>query len=328
MNSATIFELGEIESLKRATKFLKPGEFALVGSGDDAAVVRADGSFVVTTDTMVENHDFKTEWSSGFDLGWKAAATNLSDVAAMGARPTALVVAVVATKTTTVAWLEDFARGLQVACDELAPGCGVVGGDLAVGEAVVIAVTAHGQLDGRNPVLRSGAREGDLLAVAGTLGRAAAGLALLSNPDADLRNVYPEITEIQLRPKPPIQLGVAAGLAGATAMLDVSDSLAKDAGRIADASEVTLAISNQKLLGYFAVLEQVAQSITARGSEASEKDWVLFGGEDHSLLCTFPKDAEIPTGFKVIGEVQRRQESPVTLDGLPLETKGWDSVSN
>lgn len=328
MNSATIFELGEIESLKRATKFLKPGEFALVGSGDDAAVVRADGSFVVTTDTMVENHDFKTEWSSGFDLGWKAAATNLSDVAAMGARPTALVVAVVATKTTTVAWLEDFARGLQVACDELAPGCGVVGGDLAVGEAVVIAVTAHGQLDGRNPVLRSGAREGDLLAVAGTLGRAAAGLALLSNPDADLRNVYPEITEIQLRPKPPIQLGVAAGLAGATAMLDVSDSLAKDAGRIADASEVTLAISNQKLLGYFAVLEQVAQSITARGSEASEKDWVLFGGEDHSLLCTFPKDAQIPTGFKVIGEVQRRQESPVTLDGLPLETKGWDSVSN
>lgn len=328
MNSATIFELGEIESLKRATKFLKPGEFALVGSGDDAAVVRADGSFVVTTDTMVENHDFKTEWSSGFDLGWKAAATNLSDVAAMGARPTALVVAVVATKTTTVAWLEDFARGLQVACDELAPGCGVVGGDLAVGEAVVIAVTAHGQLDGRNPVLRSGAREGDLLAVAGTLGRAAAGLALLSNPDADLRNVYPEITEIQLRPKPPIQLGVAAGLAGATAMLDVSDSLAKDAGRIADASEVTLAISNQKLLGYCAVLEQVAQSITARGSEASEKDWVLFGGEDHSLLCTFPKDAQIPTGFKVIGEVQRRQESPVTLDGLPLETKGWDSVSN
>jgi thiamine-monophosphate kinase len=328
VNSATIFELGEIESLKRATKFLKPGEFALVGSGDDAAVVRADGSFVVTTDTMVENHDFKTEWSSGFDLGWKAAATNLSDVAAMGARPTALVVAVVATKTTTVAWLEDFARGLQVACDELAPGCGVVGGDLAVGEAVVIAVTAHGQLDGRNPVLRSGAREGDLLAVAGTLGRAAAGLALLSNPDADLRNVYPEITEIQLRPKPPIQLGVAAGLAGATAMLDVSDSLAKDAGRIADASEVTLAISNQKLLGYFAVLEQVAQSITARGSEASEKDWVLFGGEDHSLLCTFPKDAQIPTGFKVIGEVQRRQESPVTLDGLPLETKGWDSVSN
>lgn len=328
MNSATIFELGEIESLKRATKFLKPGEFALVGSGDDAAVVRADGSFVVTTDTMVENHDFKTEWSSGFDLGWKAAATNLSDVAAMGARPTALVVAVVATKTTTVAWLEDFARGLQVACDELAPGCGVVGGDLAVGEAVVIAVTAHGQLDGREPVVRSGAREGDLLAVAGTLGRAAAGLALLSNPDADLRNVYPEITEIQLRPKPPIQLGVAAGLAGATAMLDVSDSLAKDAGRIADASEVTLAISNQKLLGYFAVLEQVAQSITARGSEASEKDWVLFGGEDHSLLCTFPKDAEIPTGFKVIGEVQRRQESPVTLDGLPLETKGWDSVSN
>lgn len=328
MNPVTIFELGEIESLKRATKFLKPGDFALVGSGDDAAVISSSGSFVVTTDTMVENHDFKTKWSSGFDLGWKAAATNLSDVAAMGAKPTAIVVALVVSKTTTIAWLEDFARGLQLACDELAPGCGVVGGDLALGEAITIAVTAHGQLEGRAPILRSGAKAGDVVAIAGTLGRAAAGLALLQNPDHELHRVYPEITSVQLRPNPPIALGLEASLAGATAMLDVSDSLAKDAGRIADAAKVTINISNQKLLGYFAVLEQVAQSITARGANASERDWVLFGGEDHSLLATFPNDAKLPTGFKVIGEVVERKSSALTLDGAPLETKGWDSVSD
>lgn len=328
MDSVTIFELGENESLKRATKFLKPGEFALVGSGDDAAVISSQGSFVVTTDTMIENHDFKTMWSSAYDLGWKAAATNLSDVAAMGARPTALVVALVVTKSTTISWLEEFARGLQAACDELAPGSGVVGGDLAVGEAITIAVTAHGQLEGRDPVLRSGAKQGDVLAVAGTLGRAAAGLALLSDKDADLHKVYPEITAIQLRPSPPVQLGIAASLAQATSMLDISDSLAKDASRIADASDVTLNIFNQKLSGYFAVLEQVAQSIASRGSTASEKDWVLFGGEDHALLATFPSDAKLPTGFKVIGEVTARKNSAVTLDGEVLEPKGWDSVAD
>jgi thiamine-monophosphate kinase len=238
------------------------------------------------------------------------------------------VVALVVTKTTTIHWLEEFARGLQSACDELAAGCGVVGGDLALGESVVIAVTAHGQLSDREPVLRSGARPGDIVAVAGTLGRAAAGLALLSNSDADLRNVYPEITQIQLRPNPPIALGLAASEAGATAMLDVSDSLAKDAGRIAEASDVTISFTGQKLNGYFAVLEQVAQSITSRGGSASEADWVLFGGEDHALLATFPKDSAIPTGFKVIGEVVPRSNANVILDGVELEPKGWDSVAD
>ncbi len=328
MESITIFELGENESLRRATKHLKPGEYAVVGSGDDAAVISSNGDFVVTTDTMIENHDFKTQWSTGFDLGWKAAATNLADVAAMGAKPTALVVALVVSKQTKIDWLEDFARGLQSACDELAPGCGVVGGDLALGEAITIAVTAHGQLEGRTPVLRSGAQNGDVVAIAGTLGRAAAGLAMLQNSDLGLKDVYPEITAVQLKPNPPIALGVLASLAGATSMLDVSDSLAKDCNRIAVASDVTISLRSNALLGYYAVLEQVAQSITARGANASEIDWVLFGGEDHALLATFPKDAKLPAGFKVIGEVTASGGARVFLDDAILEPKGWDSVSS
>ncbi len=328
MESITIFELGENESLRRATKHLKPGEYAVVGSGDDAAVISSNGDFVVTTDTMIENHDFKTQWSTGFDLGWKAAATNLADVAAMGAKPTALVVALVVSKQTKIDWLEDFARGLQSACDELAPGCGVVGGDLALGEAITIAVTAHGQLEGRAPVLRSGAQNEDVVAIAGTLGRAAAGLAMLQNSDLGLKDVYPEITAVQLKPNPPIALGVLASLAGATSMLDVSDSLAKDCNRIAVASDVTISLRSNALLGYYAVLEQVAQSITARGANASEIDWVLFGGEDHALLATFPKDAKLPAGFKVIGEVTASGGARVFLDDAILEPKGWDSVSS
>lgn len=328
MESITIFELGENESLRRATRHLKPGEYAVVGSGDDAAVISSNGDFVVTTDTMIENHDFKTQWSTGFDLGWKAAATNLADVAAMGAKPTALVVALVVSKQTKIDWLEDFARGLQSACDELAPGCGVVGGDLALGETITIAVTAHGQLEGRTPVLRSGAQNGDVVAIAGTLGRAAAGLAMLQNSDLGLKDVYPEITAVQLKPNPPIALGVLASLAGATSMLDVSDSLAKDCNRIAVASDVTISLRSNALLGYYAVLEQVAQSITARGASASEIDWVLFGGEDHALLATFPKDAKLPAGFKVIGEVTASGGAKVFLDDAILEPKGWDSVSS
>ena len=93
MDDLSLAELGEIESLRRTVKRLKPGEHALVGSGDDAAVVSATDSFLVSTDTLVENHDFKLEWSTGFDLGFKSVASNLADIAAMGATPTVLVVA-------------------------------------------------------------------------------------------------------------------------------------------------------------------------------------------------------------------------------------------
>ena len=172
----TVGQLGENESLRRTVSRLSAGEHTIVGSGDDAAVVATtDDRFVVTTDTMIEGHDFRLDWSSFYDLGFKAVATNLSDVAAMGATPTALVVAISVPVTTLIENLEAFADGLRDACQQLAPGCGVVGGDLASSEQVFISVTAHGALQGREPVLRSGAKSGEVIAFAGTLGRAAAG---------------------------------------------------------------------------------------------------------------------------------------------------------
>nr|WP_245741638.1 thiamine-phosphate kinase [Herbiconiux ginsengi] len=152
----------------------------LLGPGDDAAVLAApDGRYVVTTDMMIHGPDFRAAWSTAHDLGWKAAMTNLADVAAMGARPTALVMAIAAPLDTPVEVLLGIADGLRDACAAAAPGCGVAGGDLSVSATLTLAVTAFGDLEGRAPVTRAGARPGDTVAVAGALGRAGAGIWLL-----------------------------------------------------------------------------------------------------------------------------------------------------
>ncbi len=250
----------EREALKRIFPRLPESSATLVGPGDDAAVLAApDGRFVVTTDMMVHGPDFRLAWSSPEDLGWKAAATNLSDVAAMGAVPTALVVAIAAPQTFPVTHLEQIADGFRAACAELAPGCGVVGGDLSASDTLTLAVTAFGDLQGRAPVLRSGARAGDVVAVSGRLGAAAAGLRLLFAEAVDVDGVpdrdrfgavaaaHPDLVGAQLRPRPPVADGPLAADAGATAMLDLSDGLALDARRVAEASGVAIDLERSAL---------------------------------------------------------------------------------
>ena len=320
-NLETVAQVGENEALKRTIARLNLSEHALVGPGDDSAVISApDGRFTVTTDTLIEGHDFRLDWSAAYDLGWKAVASNLADVAAMGAVPTALVVALTVPGSTLVTWLEQFADGLAAACLALAPGCGVVGGDLAASDQVMISVAAHGSLEGREPVLRSGAQVGDIVAVAGTLGRAAAGLALLQSNNRDAISAYDDWVNVQRRPKPPIQAGPAAAIAGATSMLDLSDGLARDAARVAKASSVTIQIDPLQLQGFEAVLEESARAI-----EANPSDWVIGGGEDHSLLATFPAGATLPRAFKPIGVVLPPGPAPVMLGAQPLPERGWDS---
>ncbi len=287
-----------------------------VGPGDDAAVLHApDARVVATTDTLVHGPDFRLAWSSGADLGWKAAAVNLADVAAMGARPTGLLVALAMPADTRLSFVRDLAEGLAACCDALAPGCAVVGGDLTISSTLTIAVTALGSLDGRAPVLRSGARVGDTVALAGSAGVAARGLDLLfsrftdaagpiavdrGDLDADERKAL----DAQLRPSPPIALGAAAADAGATAMMDVSDGLALDATRLAAASGVTLALRAAEVGG--------------------DPRWAIDGGEDHALLATFPPRSALPEGFRSIGEVVAAGQHPLLLDGHPRAPRGWD----
>ena len=311
----TLGALGESAVLARIFPRLPSAAGELLGPGDDAAVVAApDGRVVITTDMMIHGPDFRLAWSTAHDLGWKAAASNLADVAAMGAVPTALVVALAAPVDTDVAFLERFADGLRDGCHALAPGCGVVGGDLSVSDTLTIAVTAFGDLEGRRPVTRSGARVGDTVAVSGVLGAAAQGLALLfaSAPEPDalaaaaLRREHPAAVGAQLAPSPPIADGRAAALAGATAMLDLSDGLAIDARRLALASGVGLDLS---------------AAAVAEGSVAPRL--ALDGGEDHSLLATFPPGAALPGGFRAIGVVVAGEG--VLVDGVAyLRRSGWD----
>src|SRR5690554_6707621 len=178
-NQDTLASLGESATLARIFPRLPAADAALLGPGDDSAVVAApDGRFVVTTDMMIHGPDFRLAWSRPHDLGWKAAASNLADIAAMGAVPTALVVAIAAPADSAISLLEGIADGLRDGCAAMAPGCGVVGGDLSVSSTLTIAVTAFGDLGARAPVLRSGARVGDQVAVSGALGAAAEALRL------------------------------------------------------------------------------------------------------------------------------------------------------
>lgn len=297
----TLAELGELGVLARIFPRLPKADATLLGPGDDAAVLAApDGRYVVTTDMLIHGPDFRWEFSAPDDLGWKAAATNLSDVAAMGARPTALVVAIAAPQSTPVSVLEGVADGLRSACAELAPGCGVVGGDLSTSDVFTIAVTAFGDLEGRRAVRRSGARPGDVVAVAGELGVAARGLRLLfeHGREGGLRADAHAVGR-QLRPMPPIGLGTVAADAGATAMMDVSDGLVLDARRLARASAVDLEFDGLT-------------------------DDEAHGGEDHALLAAFPPDVALPDGFRRIGLVVPGA-GRVLVGGAPVDKLGgWD----
>ncbi|MFK4760872.1 thiamine-phosphate kinase [Microbacterium sp. ZW T5_45] len=292
-----------------------PATHTILGPGDDAAVIAApSGSVVATTDTLVHGPDFRLAWSSGYDLGWKSAAVNLADVAAMGARPTALLVALAVPRDLPLSFVERLADGFREACAALAPGCSVVGGDLTVSDVLTVAVTALGDLEGRPAVTRSGARAGDVVAIAGELGVAARGLAILFGRFRDGTTPIPvdrgalaggeaAAVDAQLRPSPPIGLGPFAAVAGATAMMDVSDGLALDARRLAVASGVTVALRRADL-----------------GDDPLR---ALAGGEDHALLATFPPGALAP-GFRVIGEVRAAGEHSLLCDDEPVDVSGWD----
>ncbi len=329
-------DLDETELLSRIFPLLPPGDATEVGPGDDAAVVRApDGRYVVSTDVLVEDRHFRRRWSSGYDVGWRAAVQNLADVAAMGGRPTALVVSLVVPGDVPAVWVTDLARGLADATSPV--GAAVVGGDLSGGDAVVVAVTVHGDLAGRRPVLRSGARAGDVVAHAGVLGRSAAGLALLDGGAAEpaagapgASGRFAPLVAGYLRPVSPLRAGPAAGVAAATAMLDVSDGLLRDAGRLARASDVVVDLDRSALEPDVAALLPAARALgDGAGSEPEERAlaWVLGGGEDHGLLATFPAEGELPEGFRVVGRVRESDEPGprVVVDGRePAVGPGWD----
>lgn len=286
----------------------------MLGPGDDAAVVSApDGRVVATTDLLVDGRHFRRDWSTPYDIGRKAAAQNLADVVAMGAVPTSLLVGLAAPPDLAAFWAERFADGLRDECDLVEAG--VVGGDVVRSDVLLIAVTALGNLEGRLPVTRAGAQPGDVVAFAGRLGWAAAGLATLSRGFRSPRLVV----DAHRRPQPPYQAGPDAAKAGATSMVDISDGLVADLGHVARASAVHLDLRSDAF-EIPDVLRQVASALAV-----DPLTWVLRGGDDHALAATFAAGADIPAGWHLIGSVTEADvEGSVTVDEKPYAAGGFD----
>ena len=321
-----IHEVGESDLIERIDAALSgaPSSSVLVDRGDDAAVVEVGGGrVVVSADMLVEGRHFRRDWSTGYDAGVKAAAQNLADLAVMGARATNLVVALGLPADLEVEWVEELVAGMR---DEAATqGATIVGGDVVRADRVTIAVTALGGLLGRSPVLRSGAKPGDVVAVAGRLGWAAAGLSILSRGFRTPR----ALVDAHRRPTPPYGAAAEATEAGASAMIDVSDGLVADLGHVARASGVAIRIDPQLLT----VEEPVASAAAA--FSADPLVWLLTGGEDHAFVATFPASAALPSGFRVIGSVSAVGDVDVldapgvTVGGrVPRGGGGHDHFSN
>jgi thiamine-monophosphate kinase len=303
---------GEFDAIDRLRRRLPVPPAGQVWIGDDAAVLgTAQGRLVLTTDLAVAGVHADLEVIGLDDLGWRAFAAAVSDVAAMGARPLGAVVGVAGPPTTDLDLLYD-----GIAASSEAHGCPVVGGDLSNSTELVLAVTVTGHVEGEpGPVLRSGARPGDSLLVTGALGAAAAGLRALQARDevgapGDAGGVTLEMAH--RRPRARLAEGETARRAGASAMIDVSDGLLADLGHVADASGVGFR------------LDEVPVSPGATIDDA------LGGGEDYELVVAVADDERLMAAF---AEAGLRPPLPIgactadpaerTLAGRRVTAVGW-----
>ncbi len=316
---ATLADVGEFGLVGALAARFEQGAHVYVGPGDDAAVLRTPrGHVVVSTDLLVEGRHFRRDWATAHDAGRRAAAANLSDINAMGGTAHSLTVGLAAPRDLPVQWVLDLADG--IAEESALVGAGIVGGDLTTASEVVVAVTVLGTCEVA-PVLRSGARPGDVVALAGRQGWAAAGLAVLGRGFRSPR----VLVEAYQRPQPPYAAGPAAALAGATAMIDVSDGLVADLGHVAADSSVAIDLDSAS----FELAEPMHAVGAALGVDPMQ--FVLGGGDDHALVATFPADVDLPEGFTPIGSVLEVQEGEgdgtapgVTVDGAPYDgPQGW-----
>lgn len=319
-------ELALIERIASRTT-TRPG--TTLGIGDDAAILDLGGSAVVTHDMLVAGVHFRLSTTSPEDLGWKAVAVNLSDLAAMGVVPVALVVGLALPAGSEASGLADaLTGGIEAAAAH--HGVTVAGGDVTSSPALVIGITAIGRpLEEAPPVRRTGALPGDLLCVTGSLGASWAGLVLLEDPD--LLPGLPDrdaLVAAHRRPTPRIAAGQALARGGARAMLDVSDGLVIDAGRLARASGAGCRIA----LGRIPLAPGVAEVAEALGRDPWEA--AATAGEGYELLAAVPPArvetlrAALDLPFSVVGEVVAGEQRVDLHDeaGNPVTTAspGWE----
>jgi thiamine-monophosphate kinase len=314
-------DVTERELLQAIRRLLdEQAEDVVVGVGDDAAIVRGgSGDLVLTTDGLVEGRHFELRSIAPRDLGAKAITVSVSDVAAMAASPRFAVCALTLSDRVDVGWTMELFGGIREACDEYA--LRLVGGNLARGSEVAVVVTVTGEVSSGRAVTRAGAAPGDRVVVTGRLGGAAAGLRL-GRRRGGWSGV--ELEAIRRHVRPTARVGEAAVLArhGASAMIDVSDGLARDLGSVCEASGVGVVLRPHDL----------------PVDEAATLDEAMGGGEDYELLATIPSSgavaaasAELRETFGVplteIGTVVTgaglSSEDPFGTEHA-VEQRGWD----
>jgi thiamine-monophosphate kinase len=321
----------EIIRLIRRVVERTPSERVEVGIGDDTAVLRPEPGtrLLATTDVVVEDVHFRRAWATPFDIGWKAMAVNLSDIAGKGGQPRWALVGL-ALPTPTSEDVEALYEGMRQAA--AAHGVAIVGGDTSTSpRGWFINVALLGEHDG-TPRLRSGAKPGDAVAVTGTLGRSAAGLAALEAGRAALGGVSADaveaVTSAHLRPTPRVAEGRWLGAAGGVhAMMDCSDGLATDLAHICRASEVGARVTLDRL-----PVDPAAREVAdALGADALA--WATSGGEDFELLLACDPDS-VPTlrdglrratgtALTVVGEIEALATGVTFLDraGHPVRVE-------
>ncbi|OCB15558.1 thiamine-phosphate kinase [Mycobacterium intracellulare subsp. yongonense] len=312
-DESTLRQLGEFAVIDRLVAGRRQPAAVVLGPGDDAALVAAgDGRVVVSTDMLVQDRHFRLDWSTPHDIGRKAIAQNAADIEAMGARPTAFVVAFGAPGETPAAAVDALVDGMWHEAQRV--GAGVAGGDLVSCPRWVISVTVLGDLGGREPVRRSGATPGSLVAVAGDLGRSAAGFALWHTGIGG----FEELRRRHVVPEPPYGQGAVAAAGGAQAMIDVSDGLIADLRHVAVASGVGIDLSTAALAA-----DRDALAAAAAAAGADPWPWVLGGGEDHALVACFAGPA--PAGWRIIGRVLDGPARVLVDDQEWSGHAGWQS---
>ena len=307
---ATLAEVGEFPLLAAITEGLTLASDVRVGPGDDAAVLAIEGAVATSVDVLVEGVLFRRDWSEARDVGRKAVAVNVADLEAIGARATGLLVGFSAPADLKVGWVLDFADGLGQEGE--AARVSLLGGDVTRARDITIAVTAMGSLEGREPVLRSGAQPGNVVAIHGRLGWAAAGLAVLGRGFRSPR----VLVEAQRVPQVSYGAGAVAARAGATSMIDISDGLLADLGHVAQASGVLIDLRQDVF--------EVAEPLQAVGAAtgADPYTFIFTGGDDHALAATFLDAKSVPEGWLVVGRVEQADHDQI---GVLVDGAVWES---
>lgn len=295
---------------------------ASVDVGAEAALaggVAGHGRLVWSVDSAVEGTHFRRDLMTLEDIGYRSTMAALSDLAAMGARAVGVVGALILPPSLTDDELFALVNGQHQAANETRTA--IVGGNLARGDTISITTSVLGFAE--RPILRSGAHAGDTVYLSGALGFAAVGLHLAGTPNVDDPLARRALAAFR-RPRAQLDAGLEAMRAGATAMIDVSDGLAADATHVADASDVTLVLDEERVLSTSSALLRGWLAPTAQRTAI---DLALTGGEDYALLATAPEGSVLP-GFVAIGRCVSRGAHALVLDSggeaRPITPIGFD----